>query len=93
MTILMKRLLPGCATCKLKRLKCGEEKPACTNCIKRGVQCGGYKKTFQWRDYGNAQVKTNVSNQKQGEWRNHCQVHILTLPVRVAWHVLTSLVP
>ncbi|KAF2212145.1 hypothetical protein CERZMDRAFT_41823 [Cercospora zeae-maydis SCOH1-5] len=46
----------GCSTCKAKRLKCGEEKPGCLNCSKRNVVCGGYKKVFQWRDYGSQQA-------------------------------------
>ncbi|CAK4031667.1 related to fungal transcriptional regulatory [Lecanosticta acicola] len=55
----------GCVTCKAKRLKCGEEKPACQNCAKRKIPCGGYKKVFQWRDYGKPDVKTNIERQKQ----------------------------
>ncbi|EME87262.1 uncharacterized protein MYCFIDRAFT_127593 [Pseudocercospora fijiensis CIRAD86] len=46
----------GCATCKLKRLKCGEEKPGCLQCAKRNIVCGGYKKTFQWREFPNGQA-------------------------------------
>ncbi|PPJ53658.1 hypothetical protein CBER1_00768 [Cercospora berteroae] len=59
----------GCSTCKAKRLKCGEEKPGCLNCSKRNVVCGGYKKVFQWRDYGSQQVKTNIVGQKQATSR------------------------
>ncbi|KAI9709918.1 MAG: hypothetical protein M1820_002996 [Bogoriella megaspora] len=39
----------GCATCKKKRLKCDETKPACLQCMKRNVQCGGYAKDYKWR--------------------------------------------
>ncbi|KAK4508147.1 hypothetical protein PRZ48_001885 [Zasmidium cellare] len=56
----------GCLTCKAKRLKCGEEKPGCLNCAKRNVTCGGYKKVFQWRDYGQPMIKTNLAGNKQG---------------------------
>ncbi|KXT04256.1 hypothetical protein AC578_7935 [Pseudocercospora eumusae] len=55
----------GCATCKLKRLKCGEEKPGCLQCAKRNIACGGYKKTFQWREFPNGQVKINIDKGKQ----------------------------
>ncbi|PVH74874.1 hypothetical protein DL98DRAFT_428589, partial [Cadophora sp. DSE1049] len=32
----------GCFTCKVRRVKCGEEKPACFRCLKLGVDCDGY---------------------------------------------------
>ncbi|KAH8601853.1 hypothetical protein B0O99DRAFT_562579 [Bisporella sp. PMI_857] len=33
----------GCITCKLRRLKCGEEKPGCVRCAKSGWKCDGYE--------------------------------------------------
>ncbi|TVY26812.1 putative transcriptional regulatory protein, partial [Lachnellula hyalina] len=33
----------GCITCKIRRLKCGEEKPSCLRCVKSGWQCDGYE--------------------------------------------------
>ena len=41
----------GCITCKNKRLKCDEAKPTCNQCKKRGVDCEGYKKSFQWKPF------------------------------------------
>ncbi|KAF1831108.1 hypothetical protein BDW02DRAFT_506014 [Decorospora gaudefroyi] len=41
----------GCSTCKAKRLKCDEGKPACAQCARRAVTCGGYKKDFKWRPF------------------------------------------
>lgn len=41
----------GCATCKKKRLKCDEKKPACDQCKKRNVTCEGYNKDFKWRPF------------------------------------------
>ncbi|CZR63591.1 probable acriflavine sensitivity control protein ACR-2 [Phialocephala subalpina] len=41
----------GCITCKAKRLKCDETHPACQQCHKRSVTCGGYKKDFKWRPF------------------------------------------
>lgn len=38
----------GCQTCKVKRLKCDETKPACSNCVNRGLQCPGYKQVLRW---------------------------------------------
>ncbi|CZT10035.1 uncharacterized protein RCO7_03172 [Rhynchosporium graminicola] len=32
----------GCVTCKIRRLKCGEEKPSCHRCVKSGWHCDGY---------------------------------------------------
>ncbi|KUJ08752.1 uncharacterized protein LY89DRAFT_724773 [Mollisia scopiformis] len=33
----------GCKTCKIRRVKCGEERPGCLKCQKVGVTCGGYE--------------------------------------------------
>ncbi|APA12257.1 hypothetical protein sscle_09g070270 [Sclerotinia sclerotiorum 1980 UF-70] len=32
----------GCVTCKFRRLKCDEGKPACFRCTKSGIRCRGY---------------------------------------------------
>ncbi|KAK3318295.1 hypothetical protein B0H66DRAFT_231283 [Apodospora peruviana] len=32
----------GCITCKIRRVKCGEEKPACYRCTSTGRTCDGY---------------------------------------------------
>ncbi|KAG8529693.1 uncharacterized protein KY384_005174 [Bacidia gigantensis] len=32
----------GCKTCKVRHIKCDEEKPACANCKKTGRICDGY---------------------------------------------------
>jgi hypothetical protein len=32
----------GCLTCKIRRKKCGEEKPACLRCTSTGRKCDGY---------------------------------------------------
>ncbi|KAH8912647.1 hypothetical protein BR93DRAFT_90890 [Coniochaeta sp. PMI_546] len=34
----------GCITCKIRRVKCGEEKPACVRCTSTGRTCDGYDK-------------------------------------------------
>ncbi|KAH3682240.1 hypothetical protein WICPIJ_006798 [Wickerhamomyces pijperi] len=48
----------GCSTCKRKRLKCDETKPACQNCIKRGIECGGYSTNFKWKSFEEIMNKT-----------------------------------
>ncbi|KKK16767.1 hypothetical protein AOCH_001773 [Aspergillus ochraceoroseus] len=37
-----KRTKTGCLTCRQRRIKCGEEKPVCKNCIKSKRECKGY---------------------------------------------------
>ncbi|KAI0868337.1 hypothetical protein GGS24DRAFT_482738 [Hypoxylon argillaceum] len=32
----------GCLTCKKRKVKCDEAKPACTRCVKSGHRCAGY---------------------------------------------------
>lgn len=39
---LRKRTKTGCLTCRKRRIKCGEERPTCGNCIKSKRQCEGY---------------------------------------------------
>ncbi|KAI0896816.1 hypothetical protein F4806DRAFT_463028 [Annulohypoxylon nitens] len=33
----------GCITCKIRRVKCDETKPACTRCTSTGRKCDGYE--------------------------------------------------
>ncbi|KAK5693111.1 hypothetical protein LTR97_010587 [Elasticomyces elasticus] len=37
----------GCVTCRLRKVKCGEELPACHRCTSTGRQCGGYAVSMQ----------------------------------------------
>lgn len=37
-----KRTKTGCLTCRKRRIKCGEERPVCKNCIKSKRLCEGY---------------------------------------------------
>lgn len=32
----------GCTTCKIRRVKCGEERPSCEKCTSTGRKCDGY---------------------------------------------------
>ncbi|KAF2835070.1 hypothetical protein M501DRAFT_989255 [Patellaria atrata CBS 101060] len=36
----------GCQNCRTRRIKCGEEKPACSQCEKSGRECPGYRDEF-----------------------------------------------
>ncbi|KAK5107976.1 hypothetical protein LTR62_000521 [Meristemomyces frigidus] len=42
-----KRSRKGCWPCKARKVKCGEEKPACVNCVKSGEQCD-YSIRLNW---------------------------------------------
>lgn len=51
-----KRTKTGCLTCRKRRIKCGEQRPVCQNCIKSKRQCEGYNQrvifkppTFEYR--------------------------------------------
>lgn len=37
-----KRTKTGCLTCRKRRIKCGEERPICRNCVKSKRHCEGY---------------------------------------------------
>ncbi|KAF1947789.1 hypothetical protein EJ02DRAFT_507602 [Clathrospora elynae] len=43
------RVRTGCETCRTRRVKCDETKPACTRCTKTSRICGGYKDIFKSR--------------------------------------------
>lgn len=38
----------GCNTCKIRRIKCDEQKPACQKCKSTGRNCDGYEDPRQW---------------------------------------------
>jgi hypothetical protein len=68
-----KRTKTGCLTCRKRRIKCGEERPTCANCIKSKRQCEGYNQRVIF--------KTPIEN-----WPNHpghvstIQYHTSMLP-------------
>lgn len=68
-----KRTKTGCLTCRKRRIKCGEERPTCANCIKSKRNCEGYNQRV-------------VFKPPIGDWPNHpgvvtnLQFHTSTLP-------------
>src|SRR5271155_6027799 len=36
------RVRTGCQTCRTRRVKCGEERPECHNCLRTNHVCPGY---------------------------------------------------
>jgi hypothetical protein len=61
-----KRTKTGCLTCRKRRIKCGEERPTCGNCIKSKRQCEGYNQRV-------------IFKPPIGDWPNHPGV-VSTLP-------------
>lgn len=45
-----RRTKTGCLTCRRRRIKCGEERPICANCIKSKRQCEGYNQRVIFKD-------------------------------------------
>lgn len=45
-----RRTKTGCLTCRKRRIKCGEERPICSNCIKSKRQCEGYNQRVVFKD-------------------------------------------
>ncbi|KAI1204560.1 uncharacterized protein F4807DRAFT_446377 [Annulohypoxylon truncatum] len=39
----------GCRTCRARRKKCDEQKPACTACVRLGRRCDGYATKLEFR--------------------------------------------
>lgn len=44
------KLLTTCIACRKRRIKCGEERPTCGNCIKSKRQCEGYTQRVIFKD-------------------------------------------
>ncbi|KAJ5788351.1 Aflatoxin biosynthesis regulatory protein [Penicillium paradoxum] len=60
----VKKSRNGCARCKSKRVKCGEEKPDCSRCTRLGVRCPGYAQSLRWvtkYEQSNPAVSASVS--------------------------------
>lgn len=44
------RVRTGCFTCRKRKKKCDEQKPACGNCQKTGVVCEGFPQPEHWEN-------------------------------------------
>ncbi|KAL5401059.1 hypothetical protein PMIN03_011846 [Paraphaeosphaeria minitans] len=59
-----KRTKTGCLTCRKRRIKCGEERPTCTNCILSECQCEGYNQRVVFKppigDWPNATGRSEI---------------------------------
>ncbi|CEJ53866.1 Putative Transcription factor [Penicillium brasilianum] len=45
-----RRVKTGCLTCRKRRIKCGEEKPICSNCVKSKRICEGYARQVVFKN-------------------------------------------
>lgn len=41
----------GCYTCRERKLKCDDAKPACNRCLAVGIKCQGYGVKLSWLSY------------------------------------------
>lgn len=58
----------GCATCKRRRVKCPENLPACTNCIKHGARCEYLDYTEkQLDDFHRAKQAREIDRERLGD--------------------------
>ena len=57
-----------CLTCKRRRVKCDEARPACSPCRRLGLDCGGYTKDYAFRDESHrfASAATRKTLKEQG---------------------------
>ncbi|KAM0475676.1 hypothetical protein ACHAP7_007173 [Fusarium lateritium] len=56
-----RKVKTGCATCRIRKIKCDETKPACQKCVKTGRTCDGYESLF--RPYPNQPTDNDRGSQ------------------------------
>ncbi|CAG9984358.1 unnamed protein product [Clonostachys byssicola] len=56
----------GCVSCKIRRVKCDEQKPTCERCSKDGFSCDGYG----GHPHGTSTVKATMPRWPRPHWRN-----------------------
>ncbi|KAL8829206.1 MAG: hypothetical protein Q9170_006275 [Blastenia crenularia] len=61
-----KRTKTGCLTCRRRRIKCGEERPTCNNCVKSKRNCEGYTPRVIFKDPLGAYRPSANSTQDSG---------------------------
>lgn len=60
----MQRTNHGCWSCRIRRKKCDEAQPFCTNCTSRNITCHGYGRKPGWMDGGDLE-RIAVNNLKR----------------------------
>ncbi|KAF2445090.1 hypothetical protein P171DRAFT_485159 [Karstenula rhodostoma CBS 690.94] len=54
----------GCITCKVRRIRCDEQKPECNRCVSTGRKCDGYQPTNPRRPRSGSQQDTSSTSLK-----------------------------
>lgn len=60
-----RRTRTGCLTCRKRRIKCDERKPACFNCEKSRKQCAGYEETSKRYKRGSSSEEEHSEGDEQ----------------------------
>ena len=59
-----KRTKTGCPNCRAKKVKCDERRPACSRCLKTGLDCPGYSETNDYANRNDAIDKKKASRDR-----------------------------
>jgi Fungal Zn(2)-Cys(6) binuclear cluster domain/Fungal specific transcription factor domain len=75
------RTFGGCLTCRVRKVKCGQERPTCLNCNRLKVTCRGYQTQLHWVPVNpaddNEQEEELVKNASSGR-KNKMRGNFLT---------------
>ncbi|KFY53190.1 hypothetical protein V496_07824 [Pseudogymnoascus sp. VKM F-4515 (FW-2607)] len=69
---LRRRTKRGCLACRRRRIKCGEERPTCSNCIMSKRQCEGYNQPVIFK-FG---IPDRLMNAASDEEKNNILINI-----------------
>ncbi|KAL2061838.1 hypothetical protein VTL71DRAFT_7216 [Oculimacula yallundae] len=90
-----KRTKTGCLTCRKRRIKCGEERPTCSNCTKSKRQCEGYNQRVVFKDplsgyrppvpqFSQSSFSNSGYSQSTGRRESHSQSGSSQTPLAIA---------
>lgn len=64
-----RKTFTGCWTCRRRRLKCDETRPACLQCLSKEVYCEGYGAKLQWlRPNAVLGSRENTQSSQRDSW-------------------------
>lgn len=69
------RTKTGCLTCRRRKKKCDEQRPACANCIRGGFPCEGYASRTTWQKP--SIIKTPVPLQSKRAYSDNNSQYLL----------------
>ncbi|KXL49376.1 MAG: hypothetical protein FE78DRAFT_67750 [Acidomyces sp. 'richmondensis'] len=73
----VKRVKTGCITCRIRRVKCDEKKPACFRCVATGRHCDGYSSLpFSRRDL---QAASSIRTKTLFDQQHHTSEYFLRM--------------